>query len=110
MVNEEPGPCFVFLGIVMIVFDFIIINSTFLMYFGGFFIFLGIIFAIIENKKTQKKITTNIVQSQTEQQLVQIKHQNLIKFEQSPESHEFCPYCGKNTISEICPECGQKID
>ena len=110
MANEEPAPCLIFLGIVMIVFDFIIINSTYLMYLGGFFIFLGIVFAVITNKRTQKTMTTGIVQSQTEQQIVQIPLQNVEKFEQLPELHKFCPYCGKNTTSEICPECGKNID
>ena len=110
MANEEPAPCFIFLGIVMIVFDLIIINTTYLMYLGGIFIFLGIVFAIITNNRTQQIMTTGVVQSQTEQQLVQIPLRNVEKFVNPPELHKFCPYCGKNTTSEICPECGQKID
>jgi len=110
MPNEEPGPCFIVIGIVIIVFDIIIIESTYLMYFGGFFIFLGIIAAITSAKKTQKTMTTGVVHSHEEQQTVQFSPQNVKVFEEPPAVPKFCPHCGKNTTSEICPECGKKID
>lgn len=110
MPNEEPGPCFIVIGIVIIVFDVIIIESTYLMYLGGFFIFLGIIAAITSSKKTQKTMTTGVAQPHEEQQTVQSSPQNVQVFEAPPAVPKFCPHCGKKTTSEICPECGKKID
>ena len=110
MPNEEPGPCFIVIGIVIIVFDIIIIESTYLIYFGGLFIFLGIIAAITTAKKTQKATTTEVVYHQEEQQIVQISPQNVQVLKEPPAVHKFCPHCGKNTTSEICSECGKKID
>lgn len=110
MPNEDPAPCFIVIGIVLIVFDIIMIESTYLMYLGGFFIFLGIIAGITTAKKTQKIMTTEIVHSQDEQQTVQYFPQSVEAFEETLAVHKFCPYCGKNTISEICPECGKNID
>lgn len=110
MPNEDPAPCFIVIGIVLIVFDVIMIESTYLIYLGGFFIFLGIIAAITTNKKTQKTITTGIAHSHEEQQTVQYFPQNVEVYEEIPAVHKFCPHCGRNATSEICPECGKKID
>ena len=110
MPNEEPGPCFIVIGIIVIVFDIIIIESTYLMYFGGFFIFLGIIAAITTSKKTQKVMTTGVVHAHKEQQTVQYVPQNVQAYAEPPAVHKFCPHCGKSTTSEICSECGKKID
>lgn len=110
MPNKDPAPCFIVIGIVIIVFDLIIIESSYLIYLGGFFIFLGIIAGVTTVKKTQKTITTNPVQSHIEQQSVQYVPQNIEKIEETHLSHKFCPYCGNNTTSEICSACGKKID
>ena len=110
MPNEEPGPCFIVIGIIIIVFDIIIIESTYLMYFGGFFIFLGIIAAITTSKKTQKVMTTGVVHAHKEQQTVQYVPQNVQVYAEPPAVHKFCPHGGKSTTSEICSQCGKKID
>ena len=118
MANDDPAPCFIVMGIVMIVFDIMIIESEYLVYIGGFFVFLGIVSAIVTENQKQKTLRTSPVQSQPTQQEVQKPPQNIIapppalEFvpEPVPESHKFCPYCGKNTNLKVCPDCGKEID
>lgn len=110
MPNEDPGPCFIVLGIVAIVFDIVMLESTYLIFLGGCFIVIGIIASIASTKKTQKTIIAGKVQSHEQQQTVQLSPQKVHVFEEPPKVHKFCPHCGKNTTSVICPECGKKID
>ena len=101
MPQQETAPCFIVIGIVMIV-------------FGGVFLFLGILMAIIENNTKQKAMKKNMIQPQIQphspQQAPIIPIQNIKIVEEPPKQHKYCPYCGKETSSEICPDCGKEID
>jgi len=111
--DEDPAPCLIVIGIVMAVFDVIIIESGYLVYVGGFLIFLGIVAAIATNNQRQKAARTTIVQNQTviqPQPVVQAPPQEVRAPSPPPEVHKFCPYCGKSTTGQFCPECGQEID
>ncbi len=110
MADEDPAPCLIVIGIVMAVFDYVIIESGYLVYVGGFLIFLGIIAAIASNNQRQKAARTNIVQPQPPQPVVQAPPQEFRLPTPPPEVHKFCPYCGKSTTGQFCPECGQEID
>ena len=114
MADEEAAPCLIVIGIVMAVADVIIIESGYLVYVGGFFIFLGIIIAIATNSQRQRAATTKPIQTQPAQPaqpVVQAPPQEVIIPSPSPpEAHKFCPYCGKSTTGQFCPECGQEID
>jgi len=111
MADEEPGPCLIVIGIVMAVFDVIIIESGYLVYVGGFLIFLGIMIAITTNNARQKTIKTRTIQPQPTQQVVQEPLQQVrMPSPPPPEVHKFCPFCGTKTASKFCPECGQEID
>jgi len=115
MAQEESAPCFIVIGILMIVFDIFIIESTYIAVFGGVFLFLGIIIAIVENNKKQQALRGKTSQSQIQppppQQAPRIPVQyDVITVKEPPIQHKFCPYCGKETSSEICPDCGKEID
>jgi len=111
MADEEAAPCLIVIGIVMAVFDVIIIESGYLVYVGGFFIFIGIIMAIATANKAQRGTPTRTVQPQPPQQVVQQPPQEVrIPSPPPPEVHKFCPFCGKKTASKFCPECGQEIN
>ncbi|MBN1802256.1 MAG: hypothetical protein JW891_12160 [Candidatus Lokiarchaeota archaeon] len=110
----------------MIVFDVIIINSEFIIYIGGVFVFLGIVSAMATNNKRQPLKTQNassqqqiqaqdqsfiqplsrsvqqVIYPKTEEKINPIVHQNKL--------YDFCPYCGNRTLLDTCPECGQEID
>jgi len=120
MAQEDPAPCFIVIGLVMVVFDIIIIESTYLAVFGGVLLFLGILIAVIENNKKQQAMKRGSIQQQiqpqyqippqTPTQIPEIPIQTEIIVQQPPRKHQFCPYCGKDTSLEICPDCGKEID
>ena len=118
MADEEPAPCLIVVGIVMVVFDIIVIESTVLTYVGGFMVFLGIVIAIFTEQLKQKSASARATRSQQNQQVVQtppqyqpqISPQNVEITPPPPQLHRFCPYCGTSTNLEICPDCGEKID
>lgn len=112
--DEDPAPCLIVIGIVMAVFDVIIIESGYLVYVGGFLIFLGIVAAIATNNQRQKAARTTFVQPQPAQPAQPVFQppppQEVATPPTPPEVHKFCPYCGKSTTGQFCPECGQEID
>ena len=113
MPQQESAPCFIVVGIVMIVFDIILIESTYMAVFGGFFLFLGILIAIIENNAKQKALRGKTNQPHStapQQQHPTLPIQNVPIVKESPRQHKFCPYCGRETSLEICPDCGKDVD
>jgi len=116
MAQEDPAPCFIVIGIVMVVFDIIIIESTYLAVFGGVLLFLGILIAVIENNKKQQAMNKGNIQQQiqtqyqTPPQTPEVSIKTELTVQQPPRKHQFCPYCGKETSLEICPDCGKEID
>ncbi len=80
MANEVTGSCFTVIGFFFILIGVGSIESSYLIYFGLSFIFLGIIFLLTANPSSP------------------------------PEIHRFCPYCGNNTSLDICLVCGKEID
>lgn len=120
MAQEDPAPCFIVIGIVMFVFDLVIIESTYLMVLGGFFVFLGIMFSITMNNRKQKSMASGGVQAQPQQhvaqqqvelqEITQEPIQDFRRIEELPQQHIYCPYCGRETTADTCPDCGKQID
>ena len=113
--NDESGPCFIVLGIVAAAADWVMLNTTYVMVFGFFFIFIGIMTSISAGKKASQTQKTQV--KTTQGNTTQVKKtidvppiNQMVQKENTYEIHEFCPYCGISTSLAVCPGCNKKID
>ncbi|MFX1257477.1 MAG: hypothetical protein ACFFAN_06445 [Promethearchaeota archaeon] len=113
MGTNNKGPCFIIIGIVLIVLGFIFRGGLWLLaIIGGFFIIFGI-YSIAQKSKEASSI-----QPSTQQQIIgqnnqqkaphQTKEKEII--EQSPQTPPFCPLCGAPAAGSFCSNCGSQID
>ena len=113
--NEDSGPCFIVLGIVAAAADWVMLETTYVMIFGFFFIFIGIMTSISASKKTSQTKKTQVNTTQVNTAQVNTTQDDstinqIFQKENISNIHEFCHYCGMRTNLEVCPECKKEID
>jgi hypothetical protein len=115
MASNDIGPCFIVIGIVFIVLDFIMFYTLYFTLMGVFFICMGC--AASHKKVTATpKYTSPAISQQTSQPVYQKSASpvqpipEIKKSEPILEKHKYCPYCGEIANGDYCSECGEKID
>ncbi|TFG07006.1 MAG: hypothetical protein EU539_06170 [Promethearchaeota archaeon] len=113
MSNDEQAPCFIVIGIIILVMTFVIYFNFFFIIIGAGFILAGCCLSSQQQKRaaatsTTTPNTTQPVQSAPVTQpapasppLSEVKKE---------EKHKYCPYCGSHTTDNVCDNCGAKID
>lgn len=116
MASDDQGPCFIVIGIVIIV-------ATFIIWFSPFFLLIGIGFFMagicLSHQKKKGAAYTTPLTSYQQQTGVQQPTQNVSIATPQPqppqpvkeiEKHKFCPHCGNPAAQNFCENCGAKID
>ncbi|MFX1339848.1 MAG: hypothetical protein ACFFDK_14645 [Promethearchaeota archaeon] len=112
MANNDQAPCFIVIGIVIIVMTLIIWWSPFFLIIGVGFIFGGICLAQQKVKRTGYANQTPSYQAQPVIQqsapvaAATVPPQPVIE----PERAKFCPHCGSPASDNFCSSCGSKIE
>lgn len=117
MGSDDQGPCFITIGIIIIVMTFIIWFNFFFLIIGVGFIMGGICLSQQKVKKTTYSSTTPSYQQQPVVQqapqteaLANPQPQPPQPKTTEPELHKFCPHCGSPTTEDLCQTCGVKVD
>jgi hypothetical protein len=120
MGSDDTGPCFIVIGIILIVFDFVMFYTLYFTLLGVFFICMGCAASHKKLHPTPKYSQPTYQQTapqQTTQPINQITQPiyqqptpEVRKIEKAIEKHQFCPYCGAIANGDYCAECGEKID
>lgn len=112
MASDDQGPCFIVIGIVIIVMTLIIWWSPFFLIIGIGFIFGGICLS-----QQQVKRTTAASQAPSYQAQPAVEQSNPVAPVPAPpqaviesEKAKFCPHCGSPVTGDYCESCGANID
>ena len=107
MPQQQQGPCFLVMGIVLMVVGFWWFWPLAVM--GGIFFIIGI--CVISQEANKAKAQTQPAQP-VSQLATQPVSQPVAQPAPAPvtETARFCPHCGAKTTGSYCSECGSEID
>jgi len=100
--QQQQGPCFLVMGIVLLVVGFWWFWPLAVM--GGIFFMIGICLISQQSKTTASQTAQQTAQQPVAQPVAQPAPVQI------PESHQFCPHCGAQTKGKYCTACGSEID
>ena len=112
MASDDQGPCFIVIGIIIIVMTFVIWWNIFFLIIGVGFIMGGICLSQQKVKKTAfiSQSPSNQPQPAVQQTAPSTPAPPPPQPVKEPEKAKFCPHCGSPATENFCKSCGVKID